>query len=361
MRIAVILPRNMRFSPKGATAIDLCVRDYARFSAFRADVAVLAEPVDAPFDGVDVRFFEQGGGARAMAAAARALKPDIVLVQQHRPTAAAVARLMPDAPVVLHRHGFTPGADAWLRRWREGRRLRRLAGVVTVSDAMLAAFVAAHPRFASKAAAVHNGLDFAAWRPRAARDPVLLYVGRLAPEKGVLEAARAFAAVLAARPGWRARLMLAEVRRHPAYAEEVRSALTPVAGRVDWVEDAAHDDVRAAFEAAAIAVAPSVWNEPFGRTALEAFAGGAALATSGTGGLAEIAGPAGEGAALRFAAVVPDAIERALLTLIDDPAGRADMARRGRRRGEALFDIRISAARMDDVLERFHGLWRARS
>ena len=43
---------------------------------------------------------------------------------------------------------------------------------------------------------------------------------------------------------------------------------------------------------AAIVVVPSRWPEPFGLTALEALACGAALAYAPRGGLPEIAGPA---------------------------------------------------------------------
>ena len=46
--------------------------------------------------------------------------------------------------------------------------------------------------------------------------------------------------------------------------------------------------VKAKCEQAAIALVPSKWDEPFGRTALEAHAGGCAVVSSGTGGLAEI-------------------------------------------------------------------------
>ena len=40
MNVAIILPRNMNFSPEGATAIDLCVHDFVRFSRYREMIAL---------------------------------------------------------------------------------------------------------------------------------------------------------------------------------------------------------------------------------------------------------------------------------------------------------------------------------
>ena len=88
--------------------------------------------------------------------------------------------------------------------------------------------------------------------------------------------------------------------------------------------------------------------EPFGRTALEALASGAALITSGRGGLAEICGPCavtvdpGDAKALS---------RRRSAQLLDAPERRAELARAGRKRVEALFDIRAVARQMDDFID----------
>ena len=87
--------------------------------------------------------------------------------------------------------------------------------------------------------------------------------------------------------------------------------------------------------------------EPFGRTALEALASGAALLSSGLGGLAEVHGPHAqvadpansEGLAVRLA------------SLMDLPDLRENLARAGRARVASLYDIRAVAERMDDFIE----------
>lgn len=55
-----------------------------------------------------------------------------------------------------------------------------------------------------------------------------------------------------------------------------------------------HDEVMALYARAAIAVVPSIWQDPLGRTAVEALAAtGCALVTINRGGLSELAGGRG--------------------------------------------------------------------
>ena len=111
------------------------------------------------------------------------------------------------------------------------------------------------------------------------------------------------------------------------------------------MENQPYDVVKRCMERAAIVVVPSRWQEPFGRTALEAFAGGAALITTGTGGLAEIAD--------NDAIIEPDlsrqALGSALRKLIENDTLRESLSRRGRKRGKSLFDIRKVSKQLDDI------------
>ena len=87
--------------------------------------------------------------------------------------------------------------------------------------------------------------------------------------------------------------------------------------------------------------------EPFGRTALEALASGAALVTSGLGGLAEVCGPD----ALTVDPADAAAVATALACLVDSQDQREKLAHAGRARVEALYDMPLIAGRMDDFIE----------
>ena len=161
--------------------------------------------------------------------------------------------------------------------------------MIWVSDFCRDPFVAAYPEFAGKAATIHNGIDFAAWTPATERRKEVLFVGRLDAEKGCLEAAQGAAKALLDKPDWRVRFALSRRAVDPVYLAAVEAALAPLGQRAKIEFDLQHDAIGEAFSNAAIALVPSVFQEPFGRTAIEAFAGGAALVTSMRGGLKEIA------------------------------------------------------------------------
>jgi glycosyltransferase involved in cell wall biosynthesis len=101
------------------------------------------------------------------------------------------------------------------------------------------------------------------------------------------------------------------------------------------------------MERAAIALTPTLIREAFGRAALEAHAGGAALVSSGRGGLREVSGDA----CLYADPDKPASLAHALDRLIRNEALRNRLALEGRLRAQRLFDIRACAADLDDFYE----------
>lgn len=350
MKIAVILPRGTHFGPDKATAIDLCAYDFVRFSRHRDETVVLGEAVDRPFEGV--RFVgvpragkSQSSFADALAAAAAAERPDVVVVHQHIPSARRIAARFRDRPVLLHRHNNPKAPKSFIGRWLEARKYAPFARVIVISDHCRDRLLGAFPGLAAKTHVVHNGLDLGEWPASDAKRQDILFVGRAVPEKGVLEAARGVVSALADAPGWRARFILSGLDGNAAYAAEVTEALRPLGARAEVLRDLPHAAVREAFRQAAIALVPSRFEEPFGRTAIEAMAGGAALVTSLRGGLREIA----EGVSIEVDPDDPVAIAAAIARLIDDEALRRRLAGDGRKRVESAFAIERSAAQLDDI------------
>ncbi len=353
MRVAICLPRKMHFGPEGATAIDLCVRDTVVHSALKDDTIVFGDALEAPFPGIDYRGIPRGAStaqrshATALADAMAAVDPDLIVVHQHIPSAAAIRIKATGIPVLLYRHNLTPAPSGFLARWLKNRQLSAFAGVVVVSDFLRERFVADFPKLEKKVWRVHNGLDYSGWTPATQREKTVLFVGRAVAAKGGLEAAAAITAALSERPDWRAQIILSRLDDDDAYFQSLVDALSPLGERVTIETDCPHSQVQQAYEKAAIALVPSIFEEPFGRTAIEAYAGGAALVTSGRGGLREICEGVGE-------IVDPEntaAFAAALLSLIDNPEKRADIAERGKAHGRAHFDVTVSARQLDSVYE----------
>lgn len=350
--IVVALPRGLYFGCARATSIDLCARDFVSFSRNRQNTAIVGEAIDDPFPDMNFQGVARGAFephwlyASKLAAKIRTLRPKLVVVHQHIPSASRIAQALGNVPVLIHRHNSHKKRKNGFSRRRDLAEYARFARSLWVSSFCRDGFAGAYPELASRSVVIHNGIDFSAWTPAQDRANEIVFVGRLLPQKGCLEAAQACATALAAQPDWRARFMLAREHGDETYLASVREALTPLGPRAEILFNQKHDSVREAYCRAAIALVPSIYDEPFGRTAIEAFAGGAALICSMRGGLAEIARGYAEEAAPEAGAMAA-----AITRLIADPDYRRDLAARGRQRGETQFDIRAVAAKLDDTYE----------
>ncbi len=139
-----------------------------------------------------------------------------------------------------------------------------------------------------------NGLDMQAWSATKPKDRTILCVGRALRHKGHLEAMAAIARALRSRPEWSARFMVSDpvaADQEPETVQALRDAAEDFNGRIRVDSNVPYAEVKTAWESAAVGMVLTTGPEPFGRTALEALASGAALITSGRGGLAEICGP----------------------------------------------------------------------
>ena len=149
----------------------------------------------------------------------------------------------------------------------------------------------------------------AVWPPWDADDrPVVGFVGRIEPRKGVLDLARAAPAIRAARPDVRVVVVGDDpYRSDPGYVQAVRAC--PDVEHHGWVPDAA-----GLMRHLAVLVAPSR-QEPFGTVLAEAMAVGTPVVATRVGGLAEVVD---DGVTGRLVAPGdPAALARAVLEVLD--------------------------------------------
>jgi glycosyltransferase involved in cell wall biosynthesis len=350
-KIAYVLLRNAHFGPRLASSVELCVRDLVLHSRYARSTLVACPPVDEPFAGVEIATIPNvslGGNVAKALGVARLLRRrgiDLAVVENHLPAAALIASTS-GARVLLHSHAYetSPRGAAGVAAAR--LKVAPLAGFAFVSEDALARFRANFPFARAPMRAIPNGLDMRAWSATEPKDQSILSVGRALADKGHIEAMAAIARALQTRPGWSARFILSATDREPETVRTLRDAAERSGGRVRIDVSLPHADVKAAWQKAAIGLALTKTPEPFGRTALEALASGVALIASGLGGLAEVCGPC---------AVTVDpndagALSTALGALMDAPDRRASLARAGRKRVEALFDIGTVARQMDDFI-----------
>jgi glycosyltransferase involved in cell wall biosynthesis len=172
--------------------------------------------------------------------------------------------------------------------------------------------------------------------------PRFLFLGRLAPQKGVLWLLRSFA-----RLGEEAHLDVAGEGDLRSAAEGFvrKNGLEDRVTFHGWVDQ---DQVTALFRSARAVVFPSVWHEPAGLVSLEAAAHGRALIASRVGGIPEYTSE-------EFATLVPPndvpALTAAMASLSRDPDRAAQMGRAGRQIATTDFVMDTFAGRLETAYE----------
>ena len=120
-----------------------------------------------------------------------------------------------------------------------------------------------------------------------------------------------------------------------SYEEKLRSEATDLP--VDFAGLVPESEKPSFFAAADIFVCPSVWNEPFGLTNLEAMAAGKAVVASRVGGIPEVVKDEKTGILVPPGDV--DALSASILRLVKDPDARSKMGREGRAVAKSEFSL----------------------
>jgi len=168
---------------------------------------------------------------------------------------------------------------------------------------------------------------------------LLLFVGRLEPEKGPLDAVAVMRALAAERPGTRG-IVVGRGRLDAA----VRDAAEQAGGVVEVRGAVSDDELRDLYACAAVVLMPSRY-EGLGLVALEAAAAGAAVVANDVTGLRDAVG----GAGLLVAPGDTAAFVAAVRSLLDEPARRAELAARGRVEVAARHSWATASARVAEV------------
>jgi glycosyltransferase involved in cell wall biosynthesis len=206
----------------------------------------------------------------------------------------------------------------------------------------------------SKIETIHNGINVESYRPRAGgsarekygvRGNMLLFVGRMVPQKGVSYLLEAMPRVLRRHPGTKLVLvgrgsLCDGLRRHAAKLGLDGSAV--FSGFVD------EDELKDAYGACDLFVLPSTV-EPFGIVVAEAMASGKPVVCTDSGGVREIVDDGASGFVVPPRS--PEALADKINALLSDARLRADMGLKGREAAERRFDWKLIARRTKHLYE----------
>jgi len=188
------------------------------------------------------------------------------------------------------------------------------------------------------AGTVHNAVvvDELPYRDRAAKEDWCLFLGRMSPEKGALQA------IAAARAAGR-RLLLIGKCNEPAERAYFEQVVRPRLGHgAEWLGEVDSDVRDDLLARAACVLFPIQWEEPFGMVMVEAMACGTPVVALRRGAVPEVVADGVSGLVCDRPAELPAAIDRAAAL---DPA-------RCRRHAREHFDVGVMAAGYERVYQR---------
>jgi spore coat protein SA len=235
--------------------------------------------------------------------AARAARGFDLVYLHNEPNLLLFLPSRPGQRVVLHMHNNHLAMRIFRPIYR--RALAKVDLVLCVSDFVRRQALEIFPEYAERFKVILNAIDSSVFKPygTAARamlrdtlylDPscvYILYVGRLAPIKGVHVLIEAFPDIVARNP--RARLIIAgssffHGAARTRYEAKLARLAAPLSDAIVFTGYLPHASLKFLYSACDIVVVPSIWQEPFGLVVLEAMASGTCVVASAVGGVPEI-------------------------------------------------------------------------
>ena len=293
---------------------------------------------------------------------ARVRSPDLAFYPNYTayPTRARVPKAVVIYDLSFRRYPtmFTVRSRRFLDRWVP-RSIDRSEVVIAISEFTRQEILSTYDVDPDKVVVIPCGVDPAIFRPPAEaevdavlhhhrlRPGYVLTVGTLEPRKNLLGLVRAYRTVprelkhehplvIVGGKGWRDSEIMRELGALEDEGEPVR--------RLGYVDD---DELPALYNAAGVFAYPSIY-EGFGLPVLEAMACGAAVVTSNTASLPEVAG----GAALLADPMSSDSIAAAIRDVLSSPERRVALSTSGRGRARCYS----WAASADLLLQVFNRL-----
>jgi glycosyltransferase involved in cell wall biosynthesis len=279
---------------------------------------------------------------------------------------------VPKARIVLHMH------CQWLEEFDAAvieRRIDAADLVLGVSNFIAAGVRRRFPSFAQRCGHIYNGADIALFARPAGVPPKpkqLLYVGRLAPEKGVHILLDAFQIVLAHHPDAHLELIgqervfpleglfpgcedphLLDIEpyfRPGRYAELLRAKISEFpSGAISFLNDGVRfSELAPHYHAATIFAFPSVCEESFGMPLVEAMASATPVVATRGGAFPEIVEHGRTGLLVERSDA--PALAEAILQLLSNPDRRDAMAQAAVKRASTMFSWDRIA---EDLVEKY--------
>ena len=266
---------------------------------------------------------------------------DLIIIE-NRPAFALKLKEVTTAPLVYHIHNekLPPNTEI-------ADIICQAANLIICVSDYITNYMNNIPSASNKCVTVHNGICTSIFYDaiRSNRkefkiyeeDFVIAYIGRLTKEKGILQLVQAFKRLKDIHD---LKLMIIGAsayrkdKRPTSFIKQLEEEITPIKDRVIFTGFIDYCNIPSYLKIADIAVVPSMWEEPFGLTVVEAMAAGLPLITTRSGGIPEIC----EGVAtIVNRDNIVENLANAILDLYHTPKKRTEMSKASLERSK-MFD-----------------------
>lgn len=286
-------------------------------------------------------------------------KFDIILIE-NRPGYVLKLKGITNAKIVYHLHNVK--LDTTVPQYQQIYNAASL--IIYVSEFVAKGIKTINP-LDNKSIVVLNGIDLSAFRPNLHspisrsdfhfndNDFVIAYNGKINPEKGIMELIKAMKLV---KDHSQIRLLVMgstfygnnSYNDHP-YAHKLLDEAKPVRDRIFFTSFIPYHDMPNYLNLCDISIVPSVWDEPFGLSIVEAMAMGLPIITTRRGGIPEVVSEE-NAIMLNIDDHFVENLANAIIDLYEHPEKRAAMAKASLERSK-LFDKETYAKNFFAALE----------
>ncbi len=265
-----------------------------------------------------------------------------VIILENRPGYAPVLSKVTDAKLIVHLHN-----DFLNHESKEAQAIAQAChSVITVSDFIkhrVETVSSCQPVKPSsrqlKVTTVHNGIDLQRFynaRPLSRtslgftdKDFIVVYSGRINPEKGVKELIQAFKQ-LTDYPNIKLMIVggsfFGNEQGNDPFIQSLQTEAEELAQTITFTGFVPYEQIPSYLKIANVAVIPSMWDDPFPTTVLEAMATGLPIIATHSGGIKE---SCGQCAIIIEKDCVIDGLHTSILSLYKNPSCRTSMSEKG--------------------------------
>lgn len=301
----------------------------------------------------------------------RRLRPAWVQVENRPTFLPQVKAACPDAKVILSLHSDRFLLPPYLSQEKRSYLLSACDKVLTNSLFLKKRLLQWVPELGEQVVVLPLGVDLARFLPREnpisqkrreqmrerwgvkKSEPLLLFVGRWIPQKGLHHLLQAMETIRRQHPT--ARLAIIGGSHYgrnllTPYVRRLKRMANPLGKAIIWVPFIPHIQMMQCYAAADLLVVPSTGSEAFGLVNLEGMASSLPVVSVRTGGIPEVIEHEETGLLVDAKSQhLPQALAAACCKLLSDPERMEQMGQRGRERVERYFHWERIAAEWDKM------------